>query len=38
MTRHLLDIDDFSAGELAEVLDRCAEHAPATVLDARVRP
>ena len=32
MTRHLLEIDDLTAPELAEVLDRCAEHEPARVL------
>lgn len=33
MTRHLLEIDDLSPAELAAVLDRCAEHEPARVLE-----
>ncbi len=32
MTRHLLDIDDLSYDELVEVLDLCADTAPARVL------
>ncbi|HEY4378401.1 MAG TPA: ornithine carbamoyltransferase [Acidimicrobiales bacterium] len=35
MTRHLLEIDDLTAVELADVLERCSEHHPSRVLDGR---
>ncbi|MCU1353095.1 MAG: ornithine carbamoyltransferase [Acidimicrobiales bacterium] len=35
MTRHLLEVDDLSPAELAEVLERCSEHHPARVLAGR---
>lgn len=35
MTRHLLEIDDLSAGELAEVLERCAPGATARPLEGK---